>query len=148
MLSIKLFRLPFCFFRFNRNTKTLCFGITVEVKQPKLTFCFGQCRNQFRFQFQLFRIETSFEGHPTSKNWQIVLDGAKNKNLSKPKKTTFERPLLSAVLQLWDWRAFCPPSLSRRQSARRAGTEHSSTAYQVITKIHCILKGTVTTKIV
>ncbi len=62
MLPIKLFRLVFCSFRFNRNIENLCFGI--EAKQPKQTFCFGQCRNQFRFQFRLFRIETSFEGHP------------------------------------------------------------------------------------
>jgi hypothetical protein len=35
MLSIKLFRLVFCLFRFNQNIETLCFGI--EVKQPKQT---------------------------------------------------------------------------------------------------------------
>ncbi len=34
MLSIKLFWLVFCLFRFNRNIETLCFGI--EAKQPKL----------------------------------------------------------------------------------------------------------------
>jgi hypothetical protein len=34
MLSINLFRLVFCLFRFNRNIETLCFGI--EAKQPKL----------------------------------------------------------------------------------------------------------------
>jgi hypothetical protein len=62
MLPIKLFRLVFCLFRFIRNIETLCFGI--EAKQPKQTFCFGFCRNKFRFQFRLFRIETSFEGHP------------------------------------------------------------------------------------
>ncbi len=39
MLSIKLFRLLFCLFRFNRNTETLCFGI--EPKQSKKMFCFG-----------------------------------------------------------------------------------------------------------
>ncbi len=33
MLSIKLFRLVFCLFWFNRNIETLCFGI--EAKQPK-----------------------------------------------------------------------------------------------------------------
>jgi hypothetical protein len=33
MLSIKLFRLVFCLFRFNRNIETLCLGI--EPKQPK-----------------------------------------------------------------------------------------------------------------
>ncbi len=60
MLPIKLFRLVFCLFRFNRNIETLCLGI--EAKQPKQMFCFGQCRNQF----WLFRIETSFEGHPNS----------------------------------------------------------------------------------
>jgi hypothetical protein len=32
MLFIKLFRLIFCLFRFNRNIETLCFGI--EAKQP------------------------------------------------------------------------------------------------------------------
>jgi hypothetical protein len=35
MLSIKLFRLVFYFFRFNRNVKVRCFGI--ELKQPKQT---------------------------------------------------------------------------------------------------------------
>ncbi len=35
MLSIKVFRLLFCWFRFNRNTETL------EAKQSKQTFCFG-----------------------------------------------------------------------------------------------------------
>jgi hypothetical protein len=35
MLFIKLFRLVFCLFRFNRNLETLCFG--VEAKQPKQT---------------------------------------------------------------------------------------------------------------
>ncbi len=94
MLSIKLFRLVFCLFRFNRNIETLCFGI--DAKQPKQTisqknqnkpketgkpqnfpekipkcapyqtFSVGQCRNQFWFQFRLFRIKTSFEGYPCS----------------------------------------------------------------------------------
>ena len=35
MLPIKLFRLAFCLFRFNRNIENLCFGI--EAKQPKQT---------------------------------------------------------------------------------------------------------------
>ncbi len=35
MLFIKLFRLVFCLFRFNRNIESLCFGI--EPKQPKQT---------------------------------------------------------------------------------------------------------------
>jgi hypothetical protein len=35
MLSIKLFRLIFCLFRFNQNIETLCFSI--EAKQPKQT---------------------------------------------------------------------------------------------------------------
>jgi hypothetical protein len=35
MLSIKLFRLVFCLFRFNQHIETLCFGI--EPKQPKQT---------------------------------------------------------------------------------------------------------------
>ncbi len=36
MVSIKLFSLVFCLFRFNRNIETLYFGI--EAKQPKQTF--------------------------------------------------------------------------------------------------------------
>ncbi len=36
MLSIKLFWLVFCLFRFNRNIETLCFGI--EPKQPNKLF--------------------------------------------------------------------------------------------------------------
>jgi hypothetical protein len=39
MLSIKLFQLVFCLFRFNQNTETLCFGI--EAKQPKQILSFG-----------------------------------------------------------------------------------------------------------
>jgi hypothetical protein len=39
MLHIKLFRLVFCLFRFNRNFKNLCFDI--EAKQPKQTLYFG-----------------------------------------------------------------------------------------------------------
>jgi hypothetical protein len=35
MLSIKLFQLVYCLFRFNRNIETLCFGI--EAKQFKQT---------------------------------------------------------------------------------------------------------------
>jgi hypothetical protein len=35
MLSIKLFRLVFCLFRFDQNIETLCFGI--ESKQTKQT---------------------------------------------------------------------------------------------------------------
>jgi hypothetical protein len=35
LLSIKLFWLVFCLFRFNRNIETLSFGI--EAKQPKQT---------------------------------------------------------------------------------------------------------------
>ena len=49
-------------FRFNRNTETSCFG--KEPKQLKQTFCFRQCRNQFRFHFWLFQIKTGFSGHP------------------------------------------------------------------------------------
>ncbi len=66
MLSITLFRSLFCLFRFNRKTEILCFGI--EPKQPKQTFCFGQCQNQFRFQFPLFRIVTCFESKLVSKD--------------------------------------------------------------------------------
>ncbi len=39
MLHIKLFRLVFWLFWFNRNIENLCFG--KEAKQPKQTFCFG-----------------------------------------------------------------------------------------------------------
>jgi hypothetical protein len=35
MLSIKLFRLVFCLFGFNRNIENICFGI--EPKQPEQT---------------------------------------------------------------------------------------------------------------
>ncbi len=37
MLSIKLFRLVFCFFRFNWNIETLCFGIELFRKKQKQT---------------------------------------------------------------------------------------------------------------
>jgi hypothetical protein len=37
MLSIKLFRLAFCLFRFNRNIETLCFGIEPKQHKPKQT---------------------------------------------------------------------------------------------------------------
>jgi hypothetical protein len=39
MLSIPTVLVGLCLFQFNRNIKTLCFGI--EAKQPKKTFCFG-----------------------------------------------------------------------------------------------------------
>ncbi len=45
----------------------------LEAKQPKQTFCFGQCQNQFRFKFWLFRIKTSFEGHPISERRVIEI---------------------------------------------------------------------------
>ncbi len=64
LTSLLLFRLVFCLFRLFQNTETPCFDI--KAKQPKQTSCFGQCRNQFRFQFRLFRYETSFGGHPSS----------------------------------------------------------------------------------
>jgi hypothetical protein len=44
MLSIKLFRLVFCLFRFNRNLETLCFG--VEAKHPKQTISIQTKTNQ------------------------------------------------------------------------------------------------------
>ncbi len=62
ILGFLLVSVCFVLFRFYQNTETRCFDL--EAKQPKQTFCFEQCRNQFRFQFRLFRIETSFEGHP------------------------------------------------------------------------------------
>jgi hypothetical protein len=92
MLSIKLFRLVLCLFRFTRNIKTLCFGI--EAKQPKQTILkqtkpnrkkrktlnFPE-KNQNTLHIKLFRLvfclfwfnrnienqnKTSFEGHPNS----------------------------------------------------------------------------------
>ncbi len=48
MLSIKLFRLLFCLFRFNRNTKTLCFSLE------------GQKRNNRNKHFVLDSAKTSF----------------------------------------------------------------------------------------
>ncbi len=62
MLPIKLFQLVFCFFRFNRNIKTLCFGI--EVKQPKQMFVSDNDKTSFGFRFRLF--ETSLDGHTTT----------------------------------------------------------------------------------
>ncbi len=70
MLSIKLFRLFFCLFWSNRNTEILCFGI--EAKQLKQMFCFGLCLSQFRFQFLLFQIETSFDGQPIPSVLQYI----------------------------------------------------------------------------
>ncbi len=64
LTKMLLFRLIFCLFRLFPNTETPCFDI--KAKQPKQTSCFGQCRNQFRFQFRLFLYETSFGGHPSS----------------------------------------------------------------------------------
>ncbi len=63
LTNLLLFRLVFWLFR---NTKTPCFDI--KAKQPKQTSIFGQCRNQFRFHFRLFRYETSFGGHPS---WRL-----------------------------------------------------------------------------
>ncbi len=49
MLPIKLFRLVFCLFRFNRNIETLFFGI--EVKQPKQTFVSDSAETSFGSDF-------------------------------------------------------------------------------------------------
>jgi hypothetical protein len=46
MLPITLFRLLFCYFRFNRNTETLCFGI--EAKQLKQTSSSGSSFSGFK----------------------------------------------------------------------------------------------------
>ncbi len=62
LTNLLLFWLVFCLFRLFRNTETPCFNI--KAKQPKQTSCLGQCRNQFRFQFRLFRYETNFGGLP------------------------------------------------------------------------------------
>jgi hypothetical protein len=45
MLHIKLFRLIYCLFRFNRNMENLCFG--VEAKQPKQTFVSNSAETSF-----------------------------------------------------------------------------------------------------
>jgi hypothetical protein len=45
MLPIKLFRLVFCLFWFNRNIETLCFGI--EAKQPKKRFVLDSAETSF-----------------------------------------------------------------------------------------------------
>jgi hypothetical protein len=52
MLPIKLFRLVFCLFRFNRNIETLCFGI--EVKQPKQPFVLDNAEISFGSSFGCF----------------------------------------------------------------------------------------------
>jgi hypothetical protein len=52
MLPIKLFRLVFCLFRFNRNIETLYFGI--EAKQPKQTFCSDSADTSFGSSFGCF----------------------------------------------------------------------------------------------
>jgi hypothetical protein len=52
MLSIKLFRLVSCLFRFNRNIETLCFGM--EAKQPKQTFVSDSAETSFGSSFGCF----------------------------------------------------------------------------------------------
>jgi hypothetical protein len=37
MLPIKVFRLVFCLFQFNRNIETLCFGIEAKPNKPNKT---------------------------------------------------------------------------------------------------------------
>ncbi len=79
MLSIKLFRLVFCLFRFNRNIETLCFGIEANNRnqlfwnKPKQTEKTGKtvnflkkCQNMlhiklFRLVFCLFRFNRNIE---------------------------------------------------------------------------------------
>jgi hypothetical protein len=108
MLSIKLFRLVFCLFWFNRNIETLCFSIEAKLKQTVLKqtkinpkknetkyalyhtvhrnslFRYRTERTEtnvlFRivivsdpYQFRLFQIETSFEGHPRQAAATMVL---------------------------------------------------------------------------
>jgi hypothetical protein len=53
MLPIKLFRVLFCLFWFNRNTETLCFD-KKKAKQPKQTFCFGSAKTSFGSSFGCF----------------------------------------------------------------------------------------------
>jgi hypothetical protein len=52
MLPIKLFRLVFCLFRFNRNIETLFFGIAA--KQTKQTFVLESAETSFGFIFVFF----------------------------------------------------------------------------------------------
>jgi hypothetical protein len=52
MLPIKLFRLIFCLFRFNRNIETLCFDI--EAKQPKQRFVSDSAETSFGSSFGCF----------------------------------------------------------------------------------------------
>ncbi len=52
MLPIKLFRLVFCLFRFNRNIETPVFGI--EAKQPKQHFVSDSAETSFGSSFGCF----------------------------------------------------------------------------------------------
>ncbi len=56
MLPIKLFRLVFCFFRFNRNIKTLCFGIelNIEAKHRSKHFVTDNAETSFSSSFGCF----------------------------------------------------------------------------------------------
>jgi hypothetical protein len=53
MLPIKLVRLVFSLFQFNRNTETLCFGI--EAKQPNKCYVSDSARTSFGSSFSCFK---------------------------------------------------------------------------------------------
>jgi hypothetical protein len=53
MLPIKLFRLVFCLFQFNRNIETL-FWYTVEAKQPIKHFVSDSAKTNFGSSFGCF----------------------------------------------------------------------------------------------
>ncbi len=55
MLPIKLFRLVFCLFRFNRNIETLCFGI--EADNWNKRFVSDSAETSFGSSFGCFKLK-------------------------------------------------------------------------------------------
>jgi hypothetical protein len=105
MLSIKLFRLVFCLFWFNRNIKTLCFGI--EAKQPKVNISKNQNKlkitgktlnflkkYQNMLHIKLFRLLFfCFCSIKTSKNLYFGIEAKQPKQtISKQTKTNKQKP--------------------------------------------------------
>jgi hypothetical protein len=55
MLHIKLFRLVYCLFRFNRNIENLCFGI--EAKKRNKRFVLDNAETSFGSSFGCFKLK-------------------------------------------------------------------------------------------
>ncbi len=89
--NYKIYSLSNCF-----GWSSVCFGSFIhyrsETTETNVLFRIVPKLNQFRFQFRLFRIETSFEGHPSS-------HGSKLLEMIPERSRSAERQPMSVVLK-------------------------------------------------